>query len=605
MKQTGAYLGRLMWQRLIAAGVVIVLGAAVPGFSQSVRDDDTVPAAGVRVEPSPAQAGQDVRLVVTIPLKSGLHVYGPKVKQPYYATNVSIRSQGPIIWNEEASYPPAIAHETMGETIPVIEPDPKTGAVTITVAGRIEPGTPSDRYPVEAKLTYQVCSTNTCFPPVVNKTVETTVIVGNGPTTNIVERAGPVSSPVDVHGDGFGSTFSFFGYQIDLNQAGIWLPLVVAFVAGLLLNIMPCVLPVIPIKILQLSKQAHQEHHSPIRLSMVFAGGVVSFFVLIGIIALVLQNGFSWGQSFQNPTVIIGICLVLLVLALGMFDVYQISVPSFIANKEVVRKGYLGAFSMGFLAGILSTPCSFGILGAAIAWAQGQTHRSLTMVTFITIGVGMASPYVILSGFPNLVKKIPHTGRWSILFKEAMGFVLLGVVAFLVSALPKDRILSTLLFFLVFSFIIWFWGEVLEFRREAWARIGRVGVLIGLVITGWMMLKPAVEDLEWERLDVQTLETAKAAGQDIVVDFTADWCLNCRTVDFLVFGNERVKAALKDKKVKPLKADLTEDNVFATDALKKWTGQSGIPFTVVLKGDGRKILLPGIYNKEALIKALE
>ncbi len=427
------------------------------------------------IEPSPAGTGQPVKLVVEIALKPGQHVYGPEVQKPYFATQVTVKSSGPVAWDAKPIYPPVKTMESGGESVQVIEPN-ADGKVRVIIPGKVKADVKPDKYQVEPLVTYQACTNESCSPPVRNRTVPTTLVVTQGPTMAIVEPANmpATSKPSEeipaLSGSvsGFGATFSIFGYDIDLNELGIWLPLVIAFVAGLILNVMPCVLPVIPIKILQLTKQAHQEHHSPVRLSLIFSAGIVFFFVLIGVVAIVLKSGFSWGQPFQNPTLLIGICLVLLLLALGMFDVYQIVVPNAIAGREIVQKGYLGAFSMGFLAGILSTPCSFGILGAAVTWAQSQMHY-ITILAFLTIGVGMASPYVVLSGFPKLINKVPHTGRWSELFKEAMGFILLGVAAFLVSALPKDRILPTLLYFVLFAFIIWFWGVGLEFRAGGWA----------------------------------------------------------------------------------------------------------------------------------------
>ncbi len=129
-------------------------------------------------------------------------------------------------------------------------------------------------------------------------------------------------------------------------------------------------------------------------------------------------------------------------------------------------------------------------------------------------------------------------------------------------------------------------------------------MILGLLGSGWGMFKPAAKPLEWIAFSAETLKAATSSGQDTVVEFTADWCLNCKTVEYLVFQDRSVVKALKDRKVNLLKADMTEGGEFADRELKRLSGQSGIPFTVVLKANGRKVLLQGIYKPEELLKAL-
>ncbi|MFA5863860.1 MAG: cytochrome c biogenesis protein CcdA [Phycisphaerae bacterium] len=589
---------------LICKMLFLVLLASNLTLAQPAKTIETQSSATLKIEPASVTAGQNITLLVSIPVKPGMHVYGPNVAKPFFATKLVVIEQGPIIWEDAPLYPKISTLDTGGETFSVIEPDHKNNSVVLTLKGKVKSNAKLGRHKITASLTYQMCSQTQCLQPVIGKSLSAMVIVENTGYKSTGDKLLDQSLKQISPTDGFGTSISIFNHRIDLNKAGLWLPLVVAFIAGLLLNIMPCVLPVIPIKILQLTKQAHQENHSPIKLALVFAMGIVTFFAAIGIVAIILKGGFAWGQSFQNPSFIIGICLVLIVLTLGMFDIYQINVPAVIANREIIKKGYLGAFSMGLLAGILSTPCSFGILGAAIAWAQLQTSY-VTILCFLTIGIGMASPYVGLSGFPNLIDKIPHTGKWAELFKESMGFVLLAVVAFLVTALPKERILPVILYFIFFSFTIWFWGKALAYRMGWRAKCGRLIIFLAIILIGWRMLRPVEKSLDWKIFNSQTLAEAKSSGRDIVIDFTADWCLNCRTVEYLIFENKAVKESILHGNVVLLRADKTEEKLYIDKALKEWTGQTGIPFTVVLKPNGKKILLPGIYSPNDLITALK
>jgi thiol:disulfide interchange protein DsbD len=573
----------------------------------------------IEVNPAKVQAGQSVELTVSIPLADGLHLYGPQVAEPYYATKAKITTSGSVKWDSKPIYPEIIDLEVAGETVSVLKPT--EGKVTIRFKGIVPKDVKAIKTEVAVSLTYQACSDSQCFPPVVDKVVKANLEIGStwnkaeqkvpeGSATisdkPVVEQKEPVQakSPVSTLKDGLGTTISLFKYNLDLKKAGLALPLMIAFLAGVILNIMPCVLPVIPIKILQLARQAQQEHHSPLRLSMIFSAGVISFFLSIGVVAVILKGGFSWGQTFQNTTILTALSLILVLLAMGMFDIYQVLVPKFVANHSFVQKGHIGAFSMGFLAGILSTPCSFGILGAAVAWAQSQAVW-LTLIGFATIGVGMAFPYILLSASPKFIAKIPKTGRWSELFKQSMGFLLLGVAVFLISALPKDKVVWTLMYLVLFAFVIWFWGQVLEFRKGFWIKMARVAGLIILIVSGWGMLRSENNKLEWQELNETTFNTAIASGKDVVVEFTADWCINCKTVEYFVLENELVKEALRRNEVVLLKADLTSKNPYAEKMLKQWTGQSGPPFTIVFKADSQRILLPGIYDKQDLIEAVQ
>jgi thiol:disulfide interchange protein DsbD len=609
--------------------------------------------------PKSVHPGQAIELRIEIPLTPELHLYGPNVQDPYFATRAEMTKTAPINWKGGPAYPAIKSLKVFEETISVLEPDPETGGVLITFKGQVGKDAKPGDYPVEVKLTYQACSESACHSPIRNKPVSTLIHVvegkpaatGASPTTKEAENL-PATAPAaippvppakaktaqevetvvtgqpaagegeksavedketaetasDAHPttltDGLGTTVSLFAYRLDLKKAGLWIPLVIAFLAGLILNIMPCVLPVIPLKILQLAKQAHQEHHSPFRLSMIFASGIISFFMAVAVLALVLKGGFSWGQTFQNSTALIVLSIILVLLALGMFDVYQVLVPKFIANRSFVQKGSLGAFSMGFLAGVLSTPCSFGILGAAVTWAQSQAAW-ITVLGFLTIGLGMAFPYVLLSAFPKLLAKMPKTGRWSELFKQSMGFLLLAVAIFLISALPKDKILWTLLYMVLFAFVVWFWGVALEFKRTVWAKLARIAALAVLIVGGWGMLRSEPTPLKWQMLTPETYQQAQTSGKDVVVEFTADWCINCRTVEYLVFDNTKVKNMLKNREVVLLKGDLTEGDPFVKETLKKLTGTEAPPFTVVFKADNQKILLPGIYTTDDLIQAIQ
>jgi len=583
---------------LIAAGLATSVAMAQAGEPS------------VSVVPPVVSPGQAVVLEVRVPLGPGLHLYGPQIDRPYIATALAVSQPGPVDWSKAPEFPPVAMMEFMEQELAVLEPDPETGAVTLRLGGRVKGDATAGEHAVSVKVTYQACTKDRCYLPVRNRelagtvTISTTDVVGGVsgdtgvPMTMVsVELDGQGPSPV-----GFGSRVAIFGWDVDLQALPAFVPLLIALLAGLILNIMPCVLPVIPLKVLQLVKDAQQHERSAFWLALSFSGGILLFFLAIGVVAVMLQQAFVWGQQFYSPTFLIGTALLLVGLALGMFDVFEIRVPNFVAGLHPRAGAFVGALGMGVLAGVLSTPCSFGILGAAIAWAQTQS-APLTLLTFLMIGVGMGLPYVLLASRPALVGGIPAAGRWSEIFKQAMGFLLLAVAAFLVTALPEERILAVLFYILLFSFVIWLWGKLWLARSDWAARAWKLAAIGVLVAAGAWMLGPQEERLGWREFDSAALEAAEGSGKPYLVKFTADWCVNCKTVEYRVFRNGRVIEALGEGEVMLLRADPSAQEM-AAEKLLEWTGQTGIPFTVVFVPGKAPVLLAGVYSPGDLLDAL-
>ncbi len=588
---------RTRYQRLIKSfGITVSLILSMCLIASASAQKLEPPKA--KIIPKIAHPGDTVKLVISIPLSSNLHIYSAKAKSPYFATRAEIKEQGPIIWQSSPIFPKASILNILGEDIEVISPD-KNNSVNIIFEGRVKPSANAGKYRISAVLTYQACSENSCLQPIINKEVIANLVVK-------LQKASVGESKSESIKD---IKIQIFHYSLNLSKTNLLLALSIAFLAGLILNIMPCVLPIIPLKILQLVDQAKREQRSAVALSLMFSIGIIAFFLVIGIFAVILQNSFSWGMQFQNTGFVFAMILLLLWLSLGMFSVFEIGLPGFIVNKPIMKSGYPGAFLMGFLGGILSTPCSFGILGAAIAWAQLQSSP-ITLITFFMIGLGMALPYIILSGIPSLAQKIPQTGRWTELFKQSMGFLLLGVVAFLINALPKDTLFWFLLYFVFFSFIIWLWGYVLRYSKGFWANFIKITAILSLIYTGAALFESSegksakIATSEAKTFNETLLSQTLAKGKFVAVKFTADWCISCKFVESRVYHNSKVQELIRRGILIVLKADLTRKNEFALKKLKEWTGQTGVPFTVLFYPNGQKKLFPGKFSPDDLIKAI-
>jgi thiol:disulfide interchange protein len=359
-----------------------------------------------------------------------------------------------------------------------------------------------------------------------------------------------------------------------------------AFLAGLSLNIMPCVWPVLPLIVMRIVEQAKQDKAKSVAMGLAFCFGILLFFASLAGVNIVLQVFYGtvlqWGDQFRNPAFVAGMALLLVVLALFMFGVFTIIVPSSIAGKAGSGKGYWGAVGMGFLAAILSTPCSFAILAAAFAWAQAQPLL-LATIAIMVIGVGMAVPYAILTSMPSLLNRLPKAGRWMELFKQAIGFVLLIIAVKLIAALPQTRRMGVLYFAVVLGFCVWMWGSWVGYNTKLLRKWLIRIIAIGLtVIAGWSFLpEPAGELIAWQKYDAELIGTALTQERPVLVKFTADWCLSCQAVDRLVYSREDVAKLIEEKGILAIKADTTVRDYPATLALKNVYNEPGVPVSML------------------------
>jgi thiol:disulfide interchange protein DsbD len=290
----------------------------------------------------------------------------------------------------------------------------------------------------------------------------------------------------------------------------------------------------------------------------------------------------QWGDQFRNPAFVTAMVLLLVVLALLMFGVFNIAVPSSIASKSGSGKGYSGAVGTGFLAAILSTPCGFGVLAVAFGWAQAQ-HWSLATVVIMAIGLGMAAPYAILTSMPGLLKRLPKAGQWMELFKQGIGFVLLIIAVKLIAALPQIHRTNVLYFAVFLGFSVWMWGGWVSYStKPARKWITRSSAILIVIVAGWTFLPaPAGELISWQDYNDAVIDTALEEAKPVLIKFTADWCLSCQTVNKIVYHRKDIAELIEEKGVLAIKADTTALDYPATLALKNKYNEPGVPVTIL------------------------
>jgi len=388
----------------------------------------------------------------------------------------------------------------------------------------------------------------------------------------------------------------------------IWLALGLAFAAGLALNIMPCVWPVLPIVIMRIVDQAKHGRRQAIMMGLAFCLGILLFFAAMATANVILQSFYdrslSWGDHLRNPVIVTALSLLMIVMALFMFGTFTFAIPSSIASKSGSGKGYAGSIGMGFLAAILSTPCSFGLLTVAFVWAQGQPLAIGTLAIMV-IGLGMAAPYAILTSVPGWLARLPRGGRWMELFKQSLGFVLLIIAVKLIKAVPDANKINLLYFAVILSFGVWVWQNWVPFGTRPSRKWGIRGLAVLLVVSAfWFFFKPELVD--WREYDGALIETAKSEQTPILIKFTADWCTNCEIVDKFVYQRKDVAKLIDNKGVLAIKGDTTESGYAATVDLQNVYNEPGVPVTILwLPERAEPVKLHELFFDDELRELLE
>src|SRR6478736_3981120 len=391
--------------------------------------------------------------------------------------------------------------------------------------------------------------------------------------------------------------------------------LLLALLGGLILNLMPCVFPVLGIKVLGFVNQSGSDRGKVVKHGLVFSLGVLlSFWTLAGLLLALRAGGsqLGWGFQLQSPAFVFGMAAFLLIFALNLSGLFEVGLSATgVGGKLQMQDGYGGSFFTGVLATLVSTPCSAPFLapalGAALALSAGESF-----LVFTAIALGLSAPYLLLSIFPSAVKILPRPGAWMETFKQLMAFPLyatVGALLWVLAGQTKDN--DYALLFIVFGLVL------VAMAAWVYGRFGKTGgrVVAALLIAGGIWLgwpKEAAAapvtasgySLKWEHWSPEAVTAARAAGRTIYVDFTARWCATCQTNKAAVFTSSGVLAALGQKNVLLLKADWTSRDPAITEELAKWN-RSAVPFNLIYApGQAEPTVLPELLTPGIVIDAL-
>lgn len=386
---------------------------------------------------------------------------------------------------------------------------------------------------------------------------------------------------------------------------GLAQALLLGLIAGLLLNAMPCVLPVLTMKVSGILLMGNLSDKASLRKfrehNLCFAAGILSLFTFLAI--LFGAADLMWGQLYQNQAVLLLMLLLVFLMGLSMLGVFTL--PAFDLRIGHNAHPMLNSYLTGLLSTFLATPCSGPLLGGVLAWAFTQPIMVLLAV-FWSLGCGMALPYLIFSIWPGLVRVLPRPGNWMYVFEHILGFLLLGTAIYLLSILPENKHMQILCVLLLVSLCAWLWGKFcgLEAPRLRRRLVGCAGCLLlaGAII--WVLQAPR-PGLEWQSFSQVTFEE-DFGKKNMLIEFTADWCPNCKLLEATVLSSPKMRAWQKKYGLQLIKVDLTQPDEFA-DKLLNMLGSKSIPLTAIFpKGAGASspMVLRDIYGSGALEEAL-
>lgn len=564
-----------------------------------------------RLSPEDAKPGQAALLSVTMELDEGWHTFSldqdsKNVGQPTLIELTSLNGLKAAEDKFSPSLAPEIAKTDDGKSQRLHHKE-----ITWTMPVSVEKA----EYGIAGTLRYQICREGQCrplkgVPFELGHIAKIEAKPKPEPVNTVVTPTPPSTTPGGEDGSPKFNGQDFIP-RASQQEESLGLFLVYAFLGGLILNVMPCVLPVIAIKVLSFVQQAGQSRSRILLLNMTYSLGVIAVFLLLASLAVFAKLG--WGNLFQKTEFQVAMSCLVFAMGLSLMGVFEIPVPGMVGSAagHQHQEGPLGAFLTGIFATLLATPCSGPFLGVTLGWSVKQPAH-ITYLVWSVMGLGMASPYILLGFFPGWVKFLPKPGNWMVTFKEVCGFILMGTVIFLMSSLKANWILPLLILLLAIGFSLWMIGQLYTINspgRRRWTVRTFAALVSG--VGCWMAMgladeKPGVHELPWQAFDGVKLKTELRQGRTVFVDFTADWCLACKSNKKLAYNTADTLERVKKHNIVTMKADWTDESPAIEEWLNAFDSVS-IPLAVIFPGDDplHPIVLRDIVAKNDLLRKLD
>src|SRR6056297_1214859 len=473
-------------------------------------------------------------------------------------------------------------------------------SATLTVQVSTREDINAGEYRIPFTASYQLCDeAGTCFFP----QDETTLVQFDVPQD--IEALGQESSALGA---------SSSAGPVSLGMLLRFL--LFALIGGLLLNVMPCVLPVLSIRALHLVKQSTNSRSEIFKGSLFYTLGVLLSLLILAATVIILKISgemVGWGFQFQNPGFVVFLIVVVFVFALSLFDVFVVQAPRMNgALQRAGSKGYVGSFFNGIIAVLLATPCTAPLLGTALGFAFSQPPHIIILI-FSMVGLGFSLPFLLIGIKPALIHKLPKPGPWMNTFKELMGFVLLATALYLLGILRHQispaEMIQVLLFLLILGFLLWSYGKTAaptDEGKRKWIILG-IFIILSVSAAGRLLVfengpntqQTATIREGWEEFSEEKLKNYRQADEPVLVVFSAKWCTVCKLNEQTVLHTEQADRLFHSENVNILYGDYTNKDPI----IEKWIrsyGRAGVPVYAYYPAGGEYTLLPEVLTFQIL-----
>jgi thiol:disulfide interchange protein len=629
-----------------------------------------------KVEPATVSPGSIAKLVITAEPDKDWHVYALAEKDPVDGSKPTLivltQTGGFRFRTPQSSRAPLETPTTSNQSGKSLTYDrPVSWTIELAVPKEAKPG----NYSITGVIGYQSCNATTCLPPIA-AWFDGAVMVGTGttgttatstaspllfrdgkyseaskladqaagqaapptggsvgpstmnnappstsqtsdppPDANLAQSATHIAIPAD---DTPFPQLKIREFNSGVNQSFV-IVLVLALAGGFILNFMPCVLPVIGLKLLSFVEQSHHNRRHVLALNLWYSAGLMSVFMVLAVLASAASLGLgkdnlAWGEQFNSAAFNIVMCGLVFAMALSFLGVWEIPIPGLVGSGKTAelatQEGAAGAFTKGVLSTVLATPCSGPLLGTVFGFTLKQPPE-ITFAVFGCIGLGMASPYLVIGAFPKLIRFLPKPGAWMDTFKHIMGFVMLGTVVYLFTFLGSKFVVPTFGMLVGIWAGCWWIGRVsltaeIGTKMRAW--IGGTAAAAAVVFVSFTLLVESKGVLAWEPFSPQLLAKARGDGKTVLVDFTAVWCPTCQTNLKFAIDTEDVRKLTDRNGVVTLKADFSDvENSPDIKRMLAILESKSIPLLAIYPAEhpDEVIVLRDLVSKNQVIDALQ
>lgn len=605
---------------LVAGVLAAVLASPLP--AQPIRQEKAD--VGLVADRTAYAPGETARVAAKVTVEEGWHV-NSNTPTFEYLIPTKLDLELPAGWPDESVRYPEHEMQTFAfadQPLAVYD-----GKFVLLAEVKVPAKAKDGAIPVRAALRYQACNDSQCLPPVTtDATVSLTVGPGGTPiASELFQSAAP---PAGGAAGGAGGDNA-----PPAPARGLAGMLFLALVGGLILNAMPCVLPVLSLKVFGMVRSAGQGRSEVVRGALATAAGILVSFWALAIAAIAAKAAgaaVGWGVQFQRPGFVAFLAVVVVLFCLNLWGLFEIPLPQRLARLGGTgpREGMAGHFASGLFATLMATPCSAPFLGTAVGFALAQEAPAILAI-FTAVGLGMALPYLLLVVAPGTAKLLPRPGAWMDTLKGVMGFLLAAAAVWLFYVLSgqvsPERVAAVQIGLLALSLFLWLRHRQMRSAFEGgrgparWTRwVAEAGMITAVALTvGIAAVSPSAATpaarlaagatpglIDWQPWERARAESLVSEGKLVFVDVTADWCFTCKVNERLVLETPEVSEAFEEHGVIPMKADWTNRN----DEIGKFLaehGRYGIPFYLLYQPGQEPRVFAELLTKDGLVQAVE